>query len=788
MGDLGMEEDRPFLPSFAAPLCNPDPNSIRVETWVLAEDPAREVLNCIYPTLDSEEKRKDVIEYVQRLIRFNLQLEVFPYGSVPLKTYLPDGDIDLTVLSTPNSDELLPREVLRVLQEEEKYGNSEFELKDTQFIDAEVKLVKCLVQDIVIDISFNQLGGLCTLCFLEQVDRLAGRDHLFKRSIILIKAWCYYESRILGAHHGLISTYALETLILYIFHVFHASLNGPLEVLYRFLDYYAKFDWDNYCISLDGPVCKSSLPSLPVETLENQETDVLLGAEFRKNCMDMFIVPSTGSETDLRAFNLKNLNIIDPLKENNNLGRSVHKGNYFRIRSAFRYGARRLGKILQLPHSNIEDEIRMFFRNTLQRHKPKYGPDSTLTFAANGFGTLSISSPGEPYYEDDLYSRFSNGDFDDYVNDHTALPLTESNLEKEPEPVEKTGLEQLMENGQCELVDGDTVCLCINKSKDDSIGEIEILNPFSDLTGDYEAHIRNLLYGQGCHGYALATTMVRSSPSPPTSPYGNNNHWDPAAAAHSWPAPFQQNLASEGNVNGVVMGHPRYINGSKLRGTGPYIPAMSSNTCEDRPPPTRGRGRGRGPPVSNGHLYRARVASGEPKVVLEANHATTTQSPLEWSPRQARVNVNVSNQTHHHPRQVNSTANGFAYQTRKLEFGSFRSMPENGNGSPPSTEASPRYALSPKGNAHGRKQWSMFENGSPPSTEASPRYVLSPKGNSHGRKQWSMPENGSLPNTEASTPPYVLSPKGNAHGRKQGRIREDSFRLKNEDEFPPLSA
>lgn len=29
--------------------------------------------------------------------------------------------------------------------------------------------MKCLVRNIVIDISFNQLGGLSTLCFLEQV-------------------------------------------------------------------------------------------------------------------------------------------------------------------------------------------------------------------------------------------------------------------------------------------------------------------------------------------------------------------------------------------------------------------------------------------------------------------------------------------------------------------------------------------------------------------------------------------------------------------------------------------
>lgn len=36
----------------------------------------------------------------------------------------------------------------------------------------QVKLVKCIVQNMVVDISFNQLGGLSTLCFLEQVNFL----------------------------------------------------------------------------------------------------------------------------------------------------------------------------------------------------------------------------------------------------------------------------------------------------------------------------------------------------------------------------------------------------------------------------------------------------------------------------------------------------------------------------------------------------------------------------------------------------------------------------------------
>ena len=54
------------------------------------------------------------------------------------------------------------------------------------------------------------------------------------RSAPQIKAWCYYESRLLGAHHGLISSYALETMVLYVINLHHASLRTPLEVRQRY--------------------------------------------------------------------------------------------------------------------------------------------------------------------------------------------------------------------------------------------------------------------------------------------------------------------------------------------------------------------------------------------------------------------------------------------------------------------------------------------------------------------------------------------------------------------------
>ncbi len=67
-----------------------------------------------------------------------LFLQVFPYGSVPLKTYLPDGDIDLTALSCPNIEDALVSDVHAVLRGEEHNEAARFEVRDVHCIDAEV--------------------------------------------------------------------------------------------------------------------------------------------------------------------------------------------------------------------------------------------------------------------------------------------------------------------------------------------------------------------------------------------------------------------------------------------------------------------------------------------------------------------------------------------------------------------------------------------------------------------------------------------------------------------------
>ncbi|KAJ9563391.1 hypothetical protein OSB04_008551 [Centaurea solstitialis] len=427
MGDHE-EWSRGLLPNGLMPNAGPLLESLDSVRWLKAEERTAELIACIQPNQPSEERRNAVADYVQRLIMkcfparwffvldlsfttvfysfpfvliimqiqslsekckilavgfaslIPFMLQVFTFGSVPLKTYLPDGDIDLTAFSnSANLKDSWASEVRDMLETEEKNENAEFRVKEVQYIQAEVKIIKCLVENIVVDISFNQLGGLCTLCFLEEVDNLINQNHLFKRSIILIKAWCYYESRILGAHHGLISTYALETLVLYIFHVFNNSFAGPLEVLYRFLEFFSNFDWDNFCVSLWGPVPISSLPDVTAEPPRKDSGELLLNKVFLDACSSVYAVFPGGQDNQGQTFASKHFNVIDPLRVSNNLGRSVSKGNFFRIRSAFAFGAKRLARLLDCPKENLVAEVNQFFTNTWERHGSGIRPDAPGT-------------------------------------------------------------------------------------------------------------------------------------------------------------------------------------------------------------------------------------------------------------------------------------------------------------------------------------------------------------------------------------------------------------------------
>ncbi|XAR66025.1 Polynucleotide adenylyltransferase [Bertholletia excelsa] len=144
--------------------------SVDAQSWAVADQSAQEILSTIRPTVASDCKRHKVIYYLQSLMREHFEVEVLPLGSVPLKTYLPGADIDLTIVCDENRKEVLD-DICTFLQcGGEK--NTEFVVNSVEYVPAQVAVVKCIVQDIAVDISFNQIAGYSAVHFLEKKNGL----------------------------------------------------------------------------------------------------------------------------------------------------------------------------------------------------------------------------------------------------------------------------------------------------------------------------------------------------------------------------------------------------------------------------------------------------------------------------------------------------------------------------------------------------------------------------------------------------------------------------------------
>ena len=308
-----------------------------------------ELVASLRPTEMSEIRRRAVFEHIKQLAQEcfgTAHTLVSAYGSVPLRAYLPDGDIDVCLLGDHRVIDKAQwtTKFRKHIEKAEAEADPphEFAVSEVSVINAEVRLMKCIVDGMMVDVSANQFGGLASLGFLEEMNAFIGRDDLFVRSIILVKAWGFYEGRILGAHHALISTYALETLVLYIINKYHADLTCPLSVLHKLLSVFAEFDWEGYALTIHGPVAIEGIATPPDECLEGG----LITEEFMRTMLSTYSCEFMRAAASSAPVTVKYMNIIDPLLPNNNLGRSVSCGNYRRVRAALKLGAQRLDALM----------------------------------------------------------------------------------------------------------------------------------------------------------------------------------------------------------------------------------------------------------------------------------------------------------------------------------------------------------------------------------------------------------------------------------------------------------
>ena len=459
----------PFPHFPAVPVAQPYGQSAFYHLFSLLLSPSS-LLALLSPSFSSHRARSALFSALSSLL--SPMCTVYPpflFGSTPLHTYLPSGDLDVglvvraaagegTVATTAGAEgERVLLRVKEALEEEERrWKNRKLQLTQpplhttatddaregetsseesptptrsvtdspssspstvssaatapfasvlpvhsVTFINAsEVKLVKCMIGPILVDISTNTSAALATVCFLEEADREIDRSlalhypaaqaghhsqpssssppHLLKQSILLIKSWCLYESHILASHHSLLSTYCLETLVIYILNHYHCHLHhtaaDPLVVLSLFMHVFAVFNWEDWGLTVTGPVRRDELqsPMFPPDhlfALQRSTASVppllaspfphanhpLLSPSFFYVLYSAYSLPSP---PPARPFLAKHMNVVDPLDLTNNLGRSVSFSNLWRVRLCLRKGASDMVRVLSEGRDCVEAMLR----------------------------------------------------------------------------------------------------------------------------------------------------------------------------------------------------------------------------------------------------------------------------------------------------------------------------------------------------------------------------------------------------------------------------------------------
>lgn len=264
---------------------------------------ANQLIYTLAPKPETMEPRHMVALFLQTLFSAKIKLlyptnpivHIVPYGSFTLNLFLPDSDIDFACYSTDLSYPDLCQLTVYILDD---YFNTQrvhdanpsvfdyvksfaidslddplyrcferFRVRNFTFI-PEKNLIKGIINNISVDLSFSTPAPLINTLFLEKVSRRIGRSGLFKRSVILIHAWCRYEAHILGGDTYMLNSCALRIMVLFIL-IQSPHLVSPIQVMLNFLGFFSTYDMPNHVLSLSQPFLNEQFDETPNPQLES---------------------------------------------------------------------------------------------------------------------------------------------------------------------------------------------------------------------------------------------------------------------------------------------------------------------------------------------------------------------------------------------------------------------------------------------------------------------------------------------------------------------------------------
>ena len=156
---------------------------------------------------------------------------------------------------------------------------SAHKISNVNFVnEGESRAIRCTTDGVNVDMTANSIEELYQVAFLEECDLLLGKNHLLKRSILLLKAWWLYETRAFSGASMLasISEFALSTMLLSVVNKHHKRLHHPLQILSMFFSVYSKLSWEANGITVRGVVDIDKAGNILGETKDGDSEDFLI--------------------------------------------------------------------------------------------------------------------------------------------------------------------------------------------------------------------------------------------------------------------------------------------------------------------------------------------------------------------------------------------------------------------------------------------------------------------------------------------------------------------------------
>ena len=381
------------------------------------------ILDIVGPNTERENERNINFSIIKNIIinKFNINfpdynIYILPYGSFPTKTYLKNADIDITIFFEEKSSqkilidiplELINKTFMTIKNSLEKYNKeSSFELfSDIKIILADIRLLKCKMGSISLDISVNNFSGMYKILFIDYIeDELktqfnkhnlfydssysSNKINIFRRSLLLIKSWCFYEGNLMGSNIGLMANYTLEILVIYIFNLHYEYIYNEFDIFEKFFDFLEN-NLEKNVISIYGiisnlnfhqklsvfnsDVLKDENVNQPFWFLNEKYKNINENNEINENKINVqnnikqsepllnldkiknFIIHINKNAGNIflkkegKVINATNydklVNILDPLNNHNNLGKSINFHSYSKMKKVIVYINKKLKKI-----------------------------------------------------------------------------------------------------------------------------------------------------------------------------------------------------------------------------------------------------------------------------------------------------------------------------------------------------------------------------------------------------------------------------------------------------------